>query len=789
MSEAKVETVRALAEAFFPGLHQDAESARNANQEAVATFLETSAANMDFVIAAVMENMKKLTPENQKELDLLFFLLKSGPGTATVAPPWMLLSMCPPMQPFAKLPVHQREAILQWWSVNPIPLMKKAFKGLRSLILSTAFNATMAKGGNPLWPGIGYEGPNPERAQKPTQARLQAEAVLQQGMLHVGNAPCKNPEDLLDFIRSGLGKAFCAQSIQLEGDAVVMTADAVICGSGAGGGVAAALLAEAGAKVIVLEKGGFTPAAELALTEQEGFSSMYEMASLLTTQDAGMSILAGSTLGGGTRVNWQASFKTPDHVRREWAEEHGLSAITSERYTAALDAVCTRLGVTTGIQEHSKPNQKLKAGLEKLGVHCGEIPRNCSTAHTCGHCCFGCPSGDKQDGTGTYLSDAAGHGACIFTGVYADKILMEKCAGVGQRKRQAVGVAALTTAAPGGRHFRLVVKAKYVISSAGTLHTPALLLRSKITCRGNVGKNLRLHPATAILGLYNKETHGEKNGEPKVLRHTVLPPLPMCEKSSQGQTEIPEEIHTWKGSIFSIFSNKVANWEGSGYGALLQTPSAHPGLMAASMPWLDGQDFKRLCTWMPYVAVTLVLTRDRGSGRVTIGRDGLPRLHYWPDEHDQESMMQGMELGLQTLAAGGAMMVGTLQGGKREVSRFEAERDKAGNMTDQPAFDNYLRGVRKTGIKKNSMTVFSAHQMGTARMGADPKKSCVDPQGECWEVSNLYVADASLFPTSTGVNPMITVEAMAYMVAQGLAQNFKNGAVPQSQKAVLMPEE
>ena len=69
-----------------------------------------------------------------------------------------------------------------------------------------------------------------------------------------------------------------------------------------------------------------------------------------------------------------------------------------------------------GIQEHSKPNQKLKAGLEKLGVHCGEIPRNCSTAHTCGHCCFGCPSGDKQDGTGTYLSDAAGHGACIFTG-------------------------------------------------------------------------------------------------------------------------------------------------------------------------------------------------------------------------------------------------------------------------------------------------------------------------------------------------------------------------------------
>ena len=204
-------------------------------------------------------------------------------------------------------------------------------------------------------------------------------------------------------------------------------------------------------QVIVLEKGGFTPAAELALTEQEGFSTTCEMGSLLTTLDAGaclclhafcpgmaalssrpafsipgpevtetelrswiscacclsmlslslspslervkafgaaglmtqvfscsllsgpgmqpgrciqmhrpcpyaqaevlaagMSILAGSTLGGGTRVNWQAPFRTPDHVRREWAEQHGLGALTSQRYTAALDAVCARLGVTTG---------------------------------------------------------------------------------------------------------------------------------------------------------------------------------------------------------------------------------------------------------------------------------------------------------------------------------------------------------------------------------------------------------------------------------------------------------
>ena len=95
---------------------------------------------------------------------------------------------------------------------------------------------------------------------------------------------------------------------------------------------------------------------------------------------------------------------------------------------------------------------------------------------------------------------------CIIAsaGVFADKILMEKCTGNGQHKRQAVGVSALTTATSGGRQFKVVIKAEYVISSTGTLHTPALLLRSKVTSRGKVGGNLRLHPATAVLGLFCK---------------------------------------------------------------------------------------------------------------------------------------------------------------------------------------------------------------------------------------------------------------------------------------------
>ena len=91
-------------------------------------------------------------------------------------------------------------------------LHAQAFKGPRSLILSTAFNAATAEGGNPLWPGIGYEGADPERSQKPSQARMRAEAVLQQAVLHVGDTHCKDPQDFLKFIRSGIGKAFCSKA-------------------------------------------------------------------------------------------------------------------------------------------------------------------------------------------------------------------------------------------------------------------------------------------------------------------------------------------------------------------------------------------------------------------------------------------------------------------------------------------------------------------------------------------------------------------------------------------------
>ena len=90
-------------------------------------------------------------------------------------------------------------------------------------------------------------------------------------------------------------------------------------------------------------------------------------------------------------------------------------------------------------------------------------------------------------------------------GIFAEKVLTEKNEGDPLRRLRATGIAArIQPACAGSPELRFIFRAARVVSSAGALHTPALLLRSNIRVNGNVGKNLRLHPATAVNGVFSK---------------------------------------------------------------------------------------------------------------------------------------------------------------------------------------------------------------------------------------------------------------------------------------------
>ncbi|HET6751319.1 MAG TPA: GMC family oxidoreductase N-terminal domain-containing protein, partial [Actinomycetes bacterium] len=193
-----------------------------------------------------------------------------------------------------------------------------------------------------------------------------------------------------------------------------LACDVAVVGSGAGGGVVAAELARAGLDVVVLEKGGYLAERDFHHQEGDAYRDLYLYAQTLTTDDLACRIVAGSTLGGGTVVNFSTSFATPPAVLAEWAQVSGVAAFASGEVADSLAAVAGRLGVTEGQSRPGARDELLERGLERLGWHAGPLPRNvrgCAQDAGCGWCGFGCRLGAKQSTLVTYLEEAAAAGA------------------------------------------------------------------------------------------------------------------------------------------------------------------------------------------------------------------------------------------------------------------------------------------------------------------------------------------------------------------------------------------
>ncbi len=630
--------------------------------DVTAAYFCRAAADLDIARHLTLAIRDYATPESQAQTKQLLDLLSSPAGT---------FALTGRLHKFADLPFETREKILLNWSVSPIGLLRQAFQGIKRLAHSIFFSLTDENGLNPNWAAIQYPGP-PSHSPRPNLSTIQPRAI--------------NTE--------------------------AIDCDVVIVGSGAGGGVVAGVLAQAGTHVVVLEKGGPYTEADFHQREYDAFATLYENAGILTTEDLGLVVLAGSTLGGGTTINWSASFRTPDYVLEEWEREHHLVGFTGSEFQSALDAICAREHVSTDESHFNPQNQALYDGCLKLGYHAARIPRNvqgCGSPPACGWCCFGCPSGAKQSTLRTWLSDAAQSGAEIIANCRVEKVLIEN--------GRAVGVAA--SVGTGENAKPVTVRAKMVVVSAGALHSPAILIRSGIQ-NPNIGLNLRLHPVTAIHGI------------------------------------MPQLSEPWRGVMMAAYSDELGNLDGNHYGVKIETPPTHPGLMGFGTPWNSAREFKTEMLHAAQQAFFIVLCRDRGSGQITVDKSGRPRIHYQLAPVDTLHLLKGVEAGLRIAVAAGAQEVGTAHSGLRP---FQV----AGDSTQ---LESYIQKVQRAGLVVNKVGLFSAHQMGTCRMGGDRAHSVLMHTGESWDVRNLYVADASTFPTASGVNPMITIQAIAYHIAQ-----------------------
>ena len=514
-----------------------------------------------------------------------------------------------------------------------------------------------------------------------------------------------------------------------EGSEETLEADVCVVGSGSGGAVVAAVLAASGLDVVVLEAAGYYNESDFAQLELKAYQEMFWRGGPTPTADGNISLVAGTTLGGGTTINWTNCLRTRPWIREQWAE-HGVEGIDGADFDRHLDAVLARISANDLCSDLNGSQQRLREATEALGWSFETIVRNtdrdCYTPEMAGYLGFGDQSGSKQSADRTWLADAQERGARFLTFTRATRVLAER--------GRASGVEAVWHA-PDRRSAQVTVRAPRVVVACGSLESPALLLRSGIGGAA-VGHNLRLHPSSVVGGVYGTDQQA------------------------------------WWGAPQAGLCDEFAD-TGEGYGFLIETAQYAPGLIGSANPWISGADHKQRMEDFRFTATFISLTRDRGGGQVGIDGNGESVPTYAvTDPLDLENLKKGIEVQVRLHEAAGAHQIGPLAEGAPMWRRGD----------DLEAF---ISEVKRIPFRAGGYKLFSAHQMGTCRMGADPQTSVAGPWGELHDTKGVWIGDGSAFPTSSGTNPMVSIMALAHRTAEAIAEDA--GAARALAKAEATP--
>ncbi|TEA21494.1 Long-chain-alcohol oxidase FAO2 [Colletotrichum sidae] len=570
--------------------------------------------------------------------------------------------------------------------------------------------------------------------------------------------------DMPDFQTHGEGFDFNFLQFGSSASPEVIETDVVIVGSGCGGAVAAKVLAEAGHKVLVVDKSYYYPPSQLPMSQDAGCQYLYENGGFITSDDNSLNMVAGSCWGGGGTVNWSVSLQTQGFVRKEWSEQRGLPLFTSPQFQNSLDKVCDFMGVSADHIRHNHRNKVLLDGSRKLGWHAATAPQNTGgTEHYCGQCHLGCGSTEKQGPTVSWLPAAAGSGAKFIEGFEVEKVTFDESTG----SKRATGVVGKwvsrdangQTSGPLDQRTtrEVIVKAKKVIVSAGSVSSPLVLLRSGLTNR-HIGRNLYVHPCNFVGGYWK------------------------------------EDAKPWEGGIITSYCSSFEDLDKAGHGVKLEPTCMIPYAILSSMPWHSGLSAKLAELRFRHFGAFISLTRDRDPGRVYPDPiSGRPRIDYVVSDFDRANTLEGVVALAKICYVEGASEIHAFFPGlepfvkedhaqppEKSMADLSSSSHDGGDCDDglldgvnDPKFVAWLDKLRKVGNAPPVAIFSSAHQMGTCRMAPNEDEGVVGPKGHVWGTEGLFVADASVFPSASGVNPMITNMAIADWIAGGIHKELK----------------
>ena len=509
-----------------------------------------------------------------------------------------------------------------------------------------------------------------------------------------------------------------------------ITCDVAIIGSGAGAGITAELLTKAGLTVVIIEEGPLKSSSDFNQKESEAYPQLYQESAARKTEDKAITILQGRCVGGSTTVNWTSSFRTPAPTLAFWQDKFGLKNYTPDALSPYFEQAERRLNIGPWLTSPNENNDLLRRGAAKLGIPALAIARNVKGCWNLGSCGMGCPTNAKQSMLVTTIPAALDKGAQMLVETRAERFEFAN----GRISALSCSVKSSNTATSQANSAQAATKiiAKHYVLAGGAINSPALLQRSNAPDpHGKLGVRTFLHPVVMSSSVFE------------------------------------QKVEAWQGAPQTIYTDHFLDTQpiDGPIGYKLEAPPLHPIIFASTVPGM-GQTQHDLLKAFPHNHTLLALLRDgfhdqSQGGNVKLRGDGSPVLDYPLSDYVMDGARRALLSMMEIQFAAGAAKVLPLHEMARTYTAWTQARD----------------AVNALPMKLLLTKIVSAHVMGGCGLAGTENHGVTRPDGVHWQIENLSIHDGSLFPTSIGANPQLSVYGVVNRLAQDLVKRLTGSMV------------